>query len=660
MHLTNNKILLVIDNLETILDHVIRDLVTRVPKESKILFTTRIGLGAFDYPIPINPMNKRDASTFFRLTARAWSLLELASASNDVVEEYCEKLEFNALYMKWFLQSIRVGRRPTILLKDPKVFLTFCLQNVFNTLSDDAKRISVVLLCINISHSLASLAFYTDLDSLSVQSGLSSLITANLVATERGRNTEDEDRYSLSSLSKMYIERFFKPTGEQQRALIQKQNELRTAQQIYSARMNLDIFDLNSVCIRDQDDYIPAKYLTKAIEHVFKERFDIAHELIAKAFDLSPNYFEVHRVRAFAYAQQQEFFSAKNEYEAAIALAADRAPLRLWYGGLLSRNFDEQDLALGQILKAEELAPDATTVKLELARLFQILHRFDEATERLKAIKDGDRLPAKLRRIFIDLSIQNSRRKAEYLTGNQEYPDAMKYLQEARKFYEASPITLIDEKTKYNLARAWRTVTVLKRAFIGLPEHELISDFSKWLARATSNSPQIPQFDPVTVEQDESEEVVEGNAPLEERPPSRGRLVDLRASFGFIKMGTRKLFFHKTNWMSAIDFKLLGEGTVVQFDVDGGKALNVSPVGVVPSESVMNKRFLGAVNKLHPAFGFITLDTGGEVSFAKKDCAATTRFGKLVPGERVRFNVARDEKGRLYATNVEVYSGTAT
>jgi LuxR family glucitol operon transcriptional activator len=660
MHLTNNKILLIIDNLETILDHTIRDLVTRVPSGSKILFTTRIGLGAFDYPIPVNPMNKRDASVFFRLTARAWSLLEFVNSPNDVVDDYCEKLEFNALYIKWFLQSVRVGRRPTILLSDPRLFLEFCLQNVFNTLSAESKLISTVLLCINGSHSVASLAFYTDLDSLSVQSALSYLITANLISTERGRNTEDEDRYSLNSLARMYIDRFLKPASAQQKLLMHKQNELRTAKQLFSARMNIDIYDFNSVCIRDQDDYIPAKYLTKAIEHVFKERYDAANELIDKAFDLSPNYFEVHRVRAFAFAQQQEAFSAKNEYEAAIALAGDRAPLRLWFGGLLSRTFDEQEAALEQILKAEQLAPEATPVKLELARLFQILHRFDEAAERLDAIKDGDRLPAKMRRIFIDLSIQNNRRRAEYLAENEDFEGAMKYLQAARDVYEAAPKALIDEKTEYNLKRGWRTVSLLKRAFMGLPSQKLIIDFAKWLAMIGWDGPESSQISRDIGEQSKSDEDVEESSVSEESPPNRGLLTDLRASFAFIKMGNRKLFFHKTDWTAPLDFKFFGEGTVVQFDIKENKAVNVCPVGEASSQPLMSKRFLGAVQKMQSSFGYIKMDTGGDIFFGRNDCAATTRFGKLVFGERVRFNVALDENGRLRATKVEVYSGTAT
>ncbi len=367
----------------------------------------------------------------------------------------------------------------------------------------------------------------------------------------------------------------------------------------------------------------------------------------------------MHRVRAFAFAARQEFFLAKNEYEAAIALAGERAPLRLWFGGLLSRMFDDQEAALEQILKAEELAPEATAVKLELARLFQILHRFDESAQRLNSIRDRDQLPAKLRRIFIDLSIQNNRRKAEYLVGNADFEGALKCLQDAREVYETSSQTLIDWRTLHNLKRAWKTVPILKRAFFGLPQQKLVEDFSAWLSQVGSDTPQPPQTDPAGAKQSEPRDVEGGTPVPEDGPPNRGRLADLRASFGFIEFGGRKLIFHKANWVIPIDFRLLGEGTVVQFDIDADKAVNVRPVAQTPYDAVMSRRFLGAVQKLHSVYGFIRLDTGGEIFFGKDSCAATTRFSRLILGDRVRVNVAIDQKGRLHATKVELYSGTA-
>jgi hypothetical protein len=127
-HLANNKILLVIDNLETVIDQNIRTLVRRVPLGSKILFTTRIGLGAFDFPIALAPFSKRDAAFYFRRTSRVWGVSDLAAASNQLVEEYCDKLQNNPLFIKWFIQSVRAGKRPSVLTNDPKLLLQFCLQ----------------------------------------------------------------------------------------------------------------------------------------------------------------------------------------------------------------------------------------------------------------------------------------------------------------------------------------------------------------------------------------------------------------------------------------------------------------------------------------------------------------------------------------------------
>jgi LuxR family transcriptional regulator, glucitol operon activator len=103
---------------------------------------------------------------------------------------------------------------------------------------------------------IARIAFYTELDSLVIQSALSILITSNLVAAARGRNTEDEDRYSISSLARAYIYKFLRMDSGEQRRLITKQNELRSAEEQMSARAGIDIFDMNFVFVRSKEDSI--------------------------------------------------------------------------------------------------------------------------------------------------------------------------------------------------------------------------------------------------------------------------------------------------------------------------------------------------------------------------------------------------------------------
>src|SRR5262249_11933900 len=160
--LADNKILLVIDNLETVLDEIIRDLVRRVPSGSKILFTTRVGLGAFDFPIDLKPFSAKEAHFFLRRACQVCGLKEIAKFPEQRIEDYCRTLQYNPMFIKWFVQGVKSGQRPEVILSHPKIILEFCLQNVFNHLDEDSKFIAHVLLTIGGSRSQATLSFISE------------------------------------------------------------------------------------------------------------------------------------------------------------------------------------------------------------------------------------------------------------------------------------------------------------------------------------------------------------------------------------------------------------------------------------------------------------------------------------------------------------------
>jgi LuxR family transcriptional regulator, glucitol operon activator len=65
-HLTNNTILLIIDNLETVVDHNLRYLASNMPNSgSKILSTSRRSLGAFYFPNPVTPAKQERRGFIF-------------------------------------------------------------------------------------------------------------------------------------------------------------------------------------------------------------------------------------------------------------------------------------------------------------------------------------------------------------------------------------------------------------------------------------------------------------------------------------------------------------------------------------------------------------------------------------------------------------------
>ena len=168
------------------------------------------------------------------------------------------------------MHSVSVGKRPTVILSDQTQFLQFCLQNVFYSLSPDVILIAKLLANVGGLQTVASLAFYSDLDSLAIQSALSVLITSNLVTPERGRNVEDEELYGLSSLSRAYIHEYIRMDVDEQKRLFRKQHELRSTKEQMNARLGKDTFDINYVFVRDDNDVIVANILTKAINKIFR------------------------------------------------------------------------------------------------------------------------------------------------------------------------------------------------------------------------------------------------------------------------------------------------------------------------------------------------------------------------------------------------------
>jgi hypothetical protein len=121
-------VLLIIDNLETVLDENVDRLVRRIPRGSKILFTSRASMGAFHFPIKLLPFEPREAQHYFRVTSRVWGLEDYAKLPSAAVTDYCRRLQHSPLFIKWFIQAVRTGQRPEAILANPKLILPLRLK----------------------------------------------------------------------------------------------------------------------------------------------------------------------------------------------------------------------------------------------------------------------------------------------------------------------------------------------------------------------------------------------------------------------------------------------------------------------------------------------------------------------------------------------------
>jgi LuxR family transcriptional regulator, glucitol operon activator len=127
--LADNKVLLVIDNLETILDQSVRDFAADVPGESKLLFTSRVPLGA-DLTVQVENFEEREALVYLRALISAYNITALRRLTDEKLKHYASRLSFKPLLLKWFALGVTAGLDPARIISNPEIALRFCLENV--------------------------------------------------------------------------------------------------------------------------------------------------------------------------------------------------------------------------------------------------------------------------------------------------------------------------------------------------------------------------------------------------------------------------------------------------------------------------------------------------------------------------------------------------
>lgn len=382
------RILLVIDNLETVLDERIRRFAADIPNGSKILFTSRVGLGALDFPVELQQLSEREGVEYFKRICDVYGLPELQNKKRDYILDTCARLNFSPLAIKWFAQAIRAGGNPSSLLADPKLVLKFCVANVVDGLSPSARNVLDALIITSRPQTLSSLHFLLSEELVALSNALRELRAANLILITPSQMLGGDDFYMVKPLANFYVRNYFSPSLERQKELRAKQNQLSFARDRLLARRKgkLNIYDPNHIFIREEhagSDFIVADYLSSALTALRKEQTEQAEQHLAKAISMSPNYFEVHRVEAFMSFVMQNTFRAEDAYERAISLCGDYAPLRYFYAGFLIK-IDEPERAVAQLEQAAKLDQKEASIKIQLARAYTRTRNFESAEQALR------------------------------------------------------------------------------------------------------------------------------------------------------------------------------------------------------------------------------------------------------------------------------------
>jgi hypothetical protein len=98
--------LVVIDNLETTNAEEVLKLYDALPRSTRFLFTSRVGIGQLERRFELFALSLHDASHFFRITAHRRQLTPLARLDQESVEKIVNRLRRSPLAIKWFVMSV--------------------------------------------------------------------------------------------------------------------------------------------------------------------------------------------------------------------------------------------------------------------------------------------------------------------------------------------------------------------------------------------------------------------------------------------------------------------------------------------------------------------------------------------------------------------------
>jgi len=559
-YLRKFNVLLILDNLETVLDQRIRGFLEElggVPSGSKVLITSRYAIGAYDYPLKLNSLDRSESVQFLRSLAKMRGVEQLTQMANKLLEPYCARLFDNPLWIKWFVSAVQAGTPPEKILSQSDLILDFCQSNVFEYLSEDAKTVIRAMLSTSEPLSAAELAYFTECGGIQLSQALAQLMTTSMVImSSKPRGNSYESRYLLSDVARKYLAAHHPLSGDEQQRLAQLRNRLiRAKEEIASESLHHE-YSAHYIEKSTKSDVIVSRYLIDALRFTKAENYDQALVSVEKARELAPGYFEVFRIDAWIKNLQRDTPGARQAYEAAVEIEPRSSRLRLFFGQFLLRALNDADAALDQLKVAASIDSKSIEIQTEIARCYLNMSEFQKARAALNEVLNRTDASEWNRRKAFDTYLQAYEREAYQFAIRQCPADAIRVLRELRDEFAKVPQELIDERMKKVISRGLNVAEHLGQAVSTSVLSKELVELSDWYVANGSR----PGFTGRHAGQSQ---------------PADGRLcgeiIKLVATspIGFIiGEDQTKYFFHRNHFSAQEEWNLASLGCRVTFSVD--------------------------------------------------------------------------------------------
>ncbi len=432
------NVLLIIDNLETILDEDIREFIRQAQLSCKIMITSRIGLGELEFRRTLSGLTEVESITLVKQFANIKQSKLLSKLPNDKLIDITKKLHYNPLALKWFVSTVETGVNPDQVLAKKDDLLNFCLSNVYTKLHDNSKKLITLILSARKSLNEAELIFLSNLPSIILRKSLNELFATTFITREiESISGSQEVRYNIPDFAKEYLLKNHPVKAEVIKEINGNLKTLITETDKIKRVSEYNEFGINALTIRNTTEKVTARLLTEALKMSKRNNLDDALSKIEEAKSILPNYFEVYRVSAFIKATFDDYLGAEQDYKIGIEIEENNPRLLYFYSGFLLYQLNDSASAFPLAKKLIELRPNAPYPTFLYARCLSTIGEQEKGIEMLRKLLNTTDMNDESKRIAVtDLisfhvhwGVQIFQRDGDYSESKLKFLKAISYFE---------------------------------------------------------------------------------------------------------------------------------------------------------------------------------------------------------------------------------------
>lgn len=434
-----DRVLLIIDNLETITDERIINFVLDPHPNVNFLITSRRGLGQVERRYDLKELKEKDAVHLFRVICREKGLINLLQADDTIIRNYVKKVYCYPLAIKWVLGQAAIGKNIMEIIdkinEQSSDISRFCFEQIFSELSQEARTVLYTLCLDNEAMSKGILKYISNLDELVFEDCIHDLLLVSLILPEQKVNRENGEInsfYSLLPLTRGYVKVQLDNNRELKAQIQERMVMVDTTLEEAERAKSQYRFSLSNFGATTEEEKIASMLAQTAYQKYQAGNYLDAVETFKKAVNIAPRFASIYRNWAIIESMEAHWSEADSLMEKASRLNSKDTQIWLVWGNIKRKNEKIKE-AFEYYDKAYQLSPKDNVVLNSYAQAISRMGNYKRANELYnEALELVEGVPHNKHLIINYTSIaENLKKWSESLVEDRDYEGALAKISDA-------------------------------------------------------------------------------------------------------------------------------------------------------------------------------------------------------------------------------------